>query len=65
MGEARKRGTFEQRLAMAKERDTVLAQIFAEKDHTAKVVRDAILLTPMTRDRLTLLADRALRMIPG
>lgn len=65
MGQSKQRGTYEQRLVLAKERDKVLRDMFADQDHTAKVVRDALLLTPMTPERLETLKERSQKMIPG
>ncbi len=65
MGQSRKRGSFEQRQAMARERDAIVGDMFAEKDHTATVVRDSLLLIPMTEERLESLRERSQRMIPG
>lgn len=65
MGEAKQRGTFEQRKAMAQERDAVVQDIFAEKDLTAWVVRRSLWQIPMTPARLASLKERSQKVVPG
>lgn len=65
MGQAKNRGTFEQRLALAKERDKILNGMFADNDLTARVVDRALWLIPMTPERLVALKDRSQKVVPG
>lgn len=64
MGEAKQRGNFEHRQSLAQKRDEILRDMFAEQDHTAKVVRDAMLLIPMTEQRLETLKERSQKVVP-
>lgn len=65
MGEARKRGTFEQRVAMAKRRDEILDDTFAYNDLNALDVRAALWRVPMTPEKLATMADKSKRVFPG
>lgn len=64
MGQARQRGTFEQRLAMAKERDTIVRGMFVDNDVTARTVNHGVWLIPMTPERLKSLKERSQKMVP-
>ena len=65
MGQAKQRGTFEQRQVMAKDRDAIVREMFAEGDVVAHDVRARLWQQPMTREKLATMADRSKRVVPG
>lgn len=65
MGQAKQRGSFEQRKAMAEERDALLMDMFCERDVNGEIVHNALRLIPMTPDKLATLRERSKRMYPA